>query len=265
MDKIYKKIVFSNMSPETFMAVVIKGLFKTKDCPKEEKSKQLFYELVEEVGDINVKNAKGKTLLMSYVLDDECKFENVKFLIENGADVNIKDSNKINVLHYAVATKETKSETNLLLFKYFIEKGAELTDVLTLAPVELIFHVINGRTDSVQNVIDEKLESNRDILEESLFFAVLFNQEEIVLLLLENAVDPNYKLGGWSPIFVAARFNYKNVLEALLQKCTEDDLKDALFRLSRDSHFCCVFCAWRQLSGFSTDRINKNINKAPVI
>ena len=57
--------------------------------------------LIENGADINIKNNNGDTVLHEAVLIKD-NLEVVKLLIENGADINIKNNNGDTVLHYAV-------------------------------------------------------------------------------------------------------------------------------------------------------------------
>ncbi|MDR3197002.1 MAG: ankyrin repeat domain-containing protein [Planctomycetaceae bacterium] len=74
--------------------------------------------LVEKGADVNIKGHNGITPLHCATLHDN--LEVVKYLVEKGADVNVKDKNSETPLFNAV------SSGNLEVVKYLVEKGADV-------------------------------------------------------------------------------------------------------------------------------------------
>lgn len=72
---------------------------------------------IKECDDLNVKNNEGQTPLC---LVAKCRYDLVKLLVENGADVNLQSDERISPLHWAV---EFDNEE---IVEYLLSKGADI-------------------------------------------------------------------------------------------------------------------------------------------
>ncbi|MBQ2645049.1 ankyrin repeat domain-containing protein [bacterium] len=79
-------------------------------------NKEIMNILLRSGADINGINSEGKTVLHQAVIKND--YDSVKFLIENGANVNIKDQNDNTPIFYAVKNSD--------IYTYLIESGAKI-------------------------------------------------------------------------------------------------------------------------------------------
>jgi uncharacterized protein len=88
---------------------------------------------------IDVQDGDGRTALINAVLEDKTDF--IKWLIDNGANINIQDRNGYSALHFMGQERQTK------LAKYFLKRSPdlELRDIYGNTPVWTA--IINGRED----------------------------------------------------------------------------------------------------------------------
>lgn len=86
------------------------------------------------------KDAQGRVPLHIAVIKD--KLETVKYLVEHGADINLKDARGWTPLHYAV-------ERRLRLVRYLVEHGADLEAVNNHGETPLICAVQGERVSSL--------------------------------------------------------------------------------------------------------------------
>lgn len=75
-----------------------------------------FKEAIELGADVNTKNLEGQTPLCIVA---KCRFDLVKTLIENKADVNMQSDDKISPLHWAV------EYDNVDIVEYLLKNGAD--------------------------------------------------------------------------------------------------------------------------------------------
>ena len=91
--------------------------FVIKNCKEE--SLSIVKSLVEQGADVNVKDYRNKTAL-HYAVEAK-SLEIIKYLVEHGADVNCKTKRGATALHFAVGTGSLK------MVKYLVENGAKVT------------------------------------------------------------------------------------------------------------------------------------------
>lgn len=72
---------------------------------------------IEECNDLNIKNKEGQTPLCFV---SKCRYDLVKLLVENGADVNLQSDERISPLHWAV------EYDNEEIVEYLLSKGADI-------------------------------------------------------------------------------------------------------------------------------------------
>jgi len=82
--------------------------------------------LLENGADVNLKNNDGWTALMSAsrYSNTESNIETVKLLLENGADVNLKDKDNDGWTALMLASRYSNTESNIETVKLLLENGA---------------------------------------------------------------------------------------------------------------------------------------------
>ena len=96
---------------------------------------------VQDGGDVNAKNSDGDTIL--HYAAQSGSLEIVKYLVEHGADVNCKTKKNESVLHYAARSR------SLEIVKYLVEHGADVN-----SKIEKRFSILHYATryDSLEIV-----------------------------------------------------------------------------------------------------------------
>lgn len=160
--KIYNKITSkpSEFSPDNFINIIVKGLFKNQNFTQFDQLKSLFGDLLELIGDINVTNTKGETVLINYVKRDYCEIDNVKFLLQNGVDADAKDNDGNNALYYALSLRNDE------IFMHLLSEGVSVDRKLFLKANEqnkssIVKILYENHYEEVYRVPDEEhLSSN---------------------------------------------------------------------------------------------------------
>lgn len=114
--------------------------------------------------DINAQNEHGETALM-YALDCDfggtkkfdIYFDIVKYLVENGANVNVKGTLQGSALGLAINNSVYPKEKNLEVAKYLISKGADSKQALInfTYNLEFVEYLINRGVDVNANICGE--------------------------------------------------------------------------------------------------------------
>jgi ankyrin repeat protein len=156
--------------------------------------------------DPNAQNEKGETPL--HYAAEHGYVDVVKLLLERRADLNARDFMGRTSLHEAAGYGSVDVVRLLLEHSAdFKEKDAEGRTPVDVASAGVIYA-------SVKNVFVE-WEQRRTL---SLFDAVIRGDVEGVKLWLEREVDPNVKVGGSTPLHVAAERGYVEIVELLLSE-----------------------------------------------
>lgn len=84
-------------------------------------------------GDVNKRNKNCDTLLLSYIKRSgaEPKLENIKYLIENGVDLNAKDNDGLNVLYYVISQVDLE-----YIFKYLLSKVSSVDEIILIDAIK---------------------------------------------------------------------------------------------------------------------------------
>ncbi|MDX5462095.1 MAG: ankyrin repeat domain-containing protein [Wolbachia endosymbiont of Tetragnatha montana] len=137
---------------------------------------------------INDKQCRENVTLLS-IAARSGKLDIVKYFIEQGADVNLKDNNGFTVLHLAAENGHTGVVTALL------EKGAKVDEKDANWRTPLHFAVINNHKDIVTALLEKgaKVDEKDANWQTPLHFAVMKNHKDIVTALLEKGADPSIK------------------------------------------------------------------------
>ena len=165
--------------------------------------------------DINNVTTYGTIMQSISLIDDTDTIQVItaaKFLLEKGADINIKDKFGDTALDIcARCSNEYKAE--LKLVKFYLENGATIDSVLLQG-------VINDGSptyDTVKLLLEYGAKQHINTLDKHLLsplnYAILCKDYDTVKLLLENGADVNAKSNSnWTPLHYALykhrRYNY---------------------------------------------------------
>lgn len=152
--------------------------------------------LLQAGADINTRYSGGDSLLISiigeyymYKEDEAMQVAYARFLLENGADVNMAGNYGWPPLYCASLWGDPE------MVKLLIESGAELNSQIPddqIAGTALMRAAIEGYSEIVQIFIDAG--ADKDIIDSfgysALAYADMYGQQDIVDLLLEGGADP---------------------------------------------------------------------------
>lgn len=167
---------------------------------------------------INIKNEFGQTLLhkacCNYV-----ELETVKFLIEKGADINLKD--KSDQTPFNIACKYEKFE----IVEFLISKNNELNlnvNIKDAGKALLYIACTHGNLDAMKFYIAQGISVHSKYSHKTttlLSIACKFNHFEIVKFLIENNVDINcMDCDSNTPLYTACKEGNLEIVQLLLPK-----------------------------------------------
>ena len=148
--------------------------------------------------------------------------EIVKYLVENGADINAKDNNGWTSLIHAAYNG------HLEVVKYLVENKADINaigkyfgfDGLT----SLMFASMNGHLEVVKYLVENG--ANINDRNEALMGASISGHLEVVKYLVENGADINTKdYVGITPLIYASMFGNFELVEYLIEKGADVNIK----------------------------------------
>ena len=141
--------------------------------------------LIENGADVNAKDEHEWTALMCATENDH--FEMVKFLLENGAKINAKN------IYAETALILASKSCNLKTVKYLVQCGADVNAKDQHGYRGLLLAAIYGRYDIVKYLVDNGADVNAKSYyhETALILASAHNHPEIVKYLLDNGADVN--------------------------------------------------------------------------
>ncbi len=161
-----------------------------------------------------------------YNSDDENKiFESTQLLIENGLKVNYKDSTGKTALHYA--TK--RQEEFLPIIKYLLKQGADINMVDNIGNTPLVYCAYSlffyYEEEIVKFLIDSGADLNAVGLKGSLLHIVTNHwsgsktELDRIEYLIHKGADVNVSdANGWTPIFCAVDRGANDIVELLITK-----------------------------------------------
>lgn len=182
------KIIISNKSTQfidiSFLNLLINIAIKSKDLDliKYIMENNFYQSLI----NINVKDINGEYPIITSVITGDLNI--FKYLVEHGADYNIKDSNEKSVISLAM-------ETNSYILKYLLKKSDinEIDDCFN----SLFFNAI-GRGDKVKI--------------ENIIFLVKYR--------INKNLDMNIKnFNGDTPLIFSYKLGHKNIFKFLIKYC----------------------------------------------
>jgi ankyrin repeat protein/WD40 repeat protein len=211
MKKIFLILLISSLS--------VNAGFFTKDihtAAKEGNLELLQNELNNKV-DINTINNNGSSALFFAISDNKNnRFDTVKFLVENGANVNHSEyTKKITPLMLAVNVRDLK------VVKYLIENGADVNQKDTDGGNALMIAAILGDLNIVKYLVEHKADLNaaNNIGQDALILAAFFGKTEVVKYLLDQGMDINRQSNfGNTPLIISAIKSHKDTASLLIQK-----------------------------------------------
>ena len=118
--------------------------FVIKNCKE---SLNIVKNLVEQGADVNVKDYRYKTALHHAV--EAKSLEIVKYLVEHGADVNCKTKRGTTALHFAVGTG------SLEMVRYLVENGAKVTTKQSCGATTVLYWACKEGNESIVDYLLE--------------------------------------------------------------------------------------------------------------
>ena len=151
-----------------------------------------------------------------------------KLLLEEGANIDIKDQNKNTPLHLAASNGHTD------IAKLLLEKGSDLSVVNKEGNTSLHLAASNGHTDTVKFLMEEG--SDLSVVNKegntSLHLAASNGHTDIVKLLVEKGSDLSaVNKDGGTPLQIAFYNNHTEIVKYLMEK--EPRMKEVLEHLVR--------------------------------
>jgi ankyrin repeat protein len=174
------------------------------------------------------KSKKSKKHLLSYMQRnhktlDENKFKNeqaldiIRFYVEHGESIKVKDKNRRSLLFYANTPE---------IMKYLIEKGVKVESKDRFGETVIWNYMRFGREDLAQALIDHGINlETRNKKNQNLFFAV--KNESLVPILVNIGLDINHKDKDTNtPLHVINSHVSKKILEVFFNNEAKLDIKN---------------------------------------
>ena len=167
--------------------------------------------LIEKGALVNVKEEGGMTPLMS-----TSKVEVMKCLIENGADIDVKSDQEFNLLHYATMSDERET------VKFLLENGANVNEKSYQETNSLCIAVMKGHLHIVKLLLENGANVNEKYFDgmTALQFAIQNGHLDMVKHLIENG---GANFNGIPLLEVAIKEGHHEIVEYLTQKKQELD------------------------------------------
>jgi len=178
------------------------------------------YLISKNIGNINYQNDKGETALFRAIYKK--KWDILKYLIELGANVNIKDNTNSTVLTALLSSEEV----DLDILKYLLSKCKKyLFSTAHDISERTALHIAacKGNLKAVQYLVENKVDLNKQDFRgyTALYQALINNHFDIVIYLSEqNGIELNIPIKtdeNETPLFYAAMLKEWDVAKVLLK------------------------------------------------
>ncbi len=180
-----------------------------------------YFEIVEYLlqhgADVNLKDINGCTPLQIAVANSDNDIEIVKLLIENGADINAQDENNCTILDYAFNNNRIEIIKEIL-------KYDNINDINKKKYIDILLIYFSKYNDILSfRWLNENFKINANIEDKKsrytpLQIAVKNNNIEMVKLLLENHADVNLKdINGCTPLHWAVECNNIEIVKLFIE------------------------------------------------
>ncbi|MGG0287716.1 ankyrin repeat domain-containing protein [Peribacillus butanolivorans] len=184
----------------------------------ERKETETIKRLIEEGVDINTKDSEGRTATMIATYNNDV--ETTKVLIKAGADVNIQDNMKNNPFLYAGA------EGYVEILKLTIEAGADPAMINRYGGTALIPASEHGHIDAIKELLtktDIDVNHVNDLGWTALMEAIVLNnggerQQQAIQLLIDHGADVNIPdRNNVTPLHISREKEFKEIEQILLK------------------------------------------------
>lgn len=188
----------------------------------ERKETEIIKKLIEDGVDINTKDSEGRTATMIATYNNDV--ETAKFLIRAGADVNIQDNMKNNPFLYAGA------EGYVEILKLTIEAGADPAMINRYGGTALIPASEHGYIVAIKEILtktDIDVNHVNDLGWTALMEAIVLNdggerQQEAIKLLIDHGADVNIPdRNNVTPLQHAREKGFKEIEQILVEAGAE--------------------------------------------
>ncbi|EHK42084.1 hypothetical protein TRIATDRAFT_229523 [Trichoderma atroviride IMI 206040] len=195
--------------------------------------------LIERGADVNLKNHSDRPALL--IAAGKGHTSIAKLLIERGADVNLKDTRTPHETALIIAIAKHNNTTAEML----IEKGADINTSDVHGQTPLLYATRDGiQKDIDDHIIRLLIEKGADVNVKdrrgrtSLFLAVYRMNYNIARLLIEEGADVNVKdIYGDTPLQFAIRMNENKVTQLLIEKGADFSVVDDKGRTALNMSF----------------------------
>ena len=168
--------------------------------------------LIEEGADVNAQNNKGNTVLMYAI--DTCNKEVAELLLKNGANPNLLNNQKLGALAMAIIVGDYN------MVRLLLKNGAHVNVKNEDGSVDLILAAKAGKVDIVKLLIEYRLDVNMqdDNGETALIAIAATGKKDGVEALIQVGADVNAKNSqGQTALMVAAEFGYTDIVKMLIE------------------------------------------------
>ncbi|MGL6064828.1 MAG: ankyrin repeat domain-containing protein [Fusobacteriaceae bacterium] len=169
--------------------------------------------LVENGANINIKNEEGESLLSFFVKKESIIY--VKYLLDNSVDLDVIDSNGYTPIFWAIHSNNV--EILSLLIKY----GGNPVTLDTKGNYPLYYTKNKDSLKILLNFnydLDKKNKNGENIFGEIYFSAIANGQFEIIDILINKGIDLNYKSYGDTALSIAKKSGNQEMINYIIKK-----------------------------------------------
>ena len=196
---------------------------------KQKKELEIYLEYLLKHGvSINAQSKTGQTILHEFCVNtNQADYEAIRFFVEKGADVNIKDKDGITPLSLLIKEGKDEDEYVLPIAEYLISHNADLNiyDKNNQGPLSFLYHRFDRYKKNIDTLTRLFLENganpNCTYYENAtpLYKCAYSGKAEMCNLILEHGAAPDFKIKNKKyelsdyPLFAATRelvYNFRN-------------------------------------------------------